>query len=176
MQTDADFLCIPITKEMKSRASRRAKSLGVLKNSITKGDGNLAAYLAEDAIKVYLGGSYPQGEAKYNHDVVVNGYMIEVKAKRRKTKPKLEYEVSIAKSSTHQNPDFYIFASVDEENVWLVGYISREEFFSRANFVKKGSIDQSNFFRCHRDMYNMVHSDLYPISGIVNVLVSDKKS
>lgn len=170
LKSDKDFVVIEITQEMKTRAFCRATRLGELNNSITKGEGNKAGFLGEDAVKQFLKAEYSRGENKYNHDLVLNGFEIEVKTKRRTVRPTIHYEVSIAETSTHQNPDYYIFTSVDNKNVWLLGYISTQEFFARADFIPKGSIDPSNNFTCHRNMYNLKHQKLYPIKDFVKCI------
>ena len=39
---------VEITEKMKQRAWRKAREMGKLKNSITKGDGNIAGFLGEE--------------------------------------------------------------------------------------------------------------------------------
>lgn len=176
-----EFVCVDITSEIYSRAKSRADNIGELRNSIRKGKGNLVGCIGEDVIKRYLDGSYARGKSKFNHDMLIEDHKIEIKSKERKHAPKLDWEASIAKSSSHQEPDFYIFTSAEKSDdkytkLWILGYISREEFYEKARLIKAKNIDKSNWFRCKRDMYNIYHHELYPISGFLDELVSNKKS
>jgi hypothetical protein len=160
-------------------AIKKSKELGVLNNSITSGKGNRAGYLSEAAIASHVGAdvvSCDEGYKKYNHDLEFNGKTIEVKTKRRTVDPRLNYEVSIAKTSLHQKPEIYAFASItygsksgsgvnvkykNLKKLWLCGFISSKEFFEKAKFVDKGDVDPSNGFRCHVPMWNLPISLLY---------------
>lgn len=155
---------------MMARAKRRSEELGVLKNSITNGEGNYAGFLGEEAVKQYLNAEYSKDYDVYNHDLLVNNFKIEVKTKRRTVHPKLSYEVSIAKTSDFQIPDYYVFTSVDGEYIWIIGYISYDEYFKISRFIPKGTFDVTNRFTCNRDMYNLENSKLYPIREMKNVL------
>lgn len=170
--TEKDFVVVEIDEKMYRRAHDRAFKIGELKNSITRGAGNLAACLGEDAVKYYLKGRYTQGKDKYNHDLVVKKKTVEVKTKRRTVQPKIEYDVSIAKTSRHQKPDIYVFTSVTYKNekpveVVILGYMEYEEYFETARLIKKGTVDKSNYFVCKTDMYNIVHSQLKPIKDLL---------
>ena len=108
-------------------------------------------------------------QKKFNHDLILrDGSRAEVKSKRRTVPPKNFYEVSIAKTSTHQKPDLYIFVSLQFkkrdkrigtykglEHVWIVGQKTPEAYFDSARLWTKGEIDSTNNFRTHIDMYNL---------------------
>ena len=125
---------IPHTKEMVAQALQKAKKLGKLKNSITKGRGNAAGYLGEEAVAKYLNAnimSNDEGSQKYNHDLILqDGRRAEVKTKRRTVPPLDHYDVSIAQTSLHQKPDV--------SNKW-----------------NTGDIDKSNNFITKTNMYNL---------------------
>lgn len=170
--TKDDYVIIPVDDKMKRRANDRAFNIGELKNSITKGQGNLAACLGEDAVKYYLKGRYVQGKDKYNHDLIVKKKRIEVKTKRRTVFPKIDYEVSVAQTSKHQKPDIYVFTSVTYKNekpfeVVILGYLPFDEFLEKAAFVPKNKIDKTNWFKCHANMYNLTHDQLKPIKELL---------
>lgn len=164
---------------MLREAKRRSAELGAIKNSITKGAGNLAGYLAEVALAAYIKGevkSCDEGSEKFDYDILKNGLKIECKTKRRSVDPKPEYEVSIASTSKHQKPDVYAFLSVTfkkktgrgrnaiytgVDKIWLCGYMKREEYFDKANYMNRGQIDISNGFRTHQNMQNLPISELH---------------
>ena len=164
---------IEFNEQMITLAAKKAEQLGTIKNSITKGAGNVAGYLAEIALSEHLGCSNiscDPGEYKYDFDLLKNGKKIEVKTKRRTVDPQLHYEVSIAEASKHQQTDFYAFTSItfaqktglglnskyySPESLWLCGFMSSKEYFKRARFLKKGDIDESNGFTVKANMFNL---------------------
>lgn len=169
---------IPFNDKMIRQAVDKANKLGQIANSITGGGGNTAGYLAEIALAEYLECdlvSCEPGEEKYNYDLIKNGKKIEVKTKRRTVDPRLDYEVSIAETSRHQQTDFYAFISITfghkegvgrnaryfwPESIWLCGFIKKDDFFSKARYLKKGQVDQSNGFTVHANMFNLKIGDL----------------
>jgi len=165
---------------MIQQALEKAESLGSINNSITRGKGNVAGYLAEIALNEYLNSqnvSCNAGLEKFNFDLIKGGKKIEVKTKRRTVDPQPHYEVSIAETSKHQQPDVYSFVSITfkkregrgrssvykgVDKIWLCGFMPRDEYFERARFIPKGEIDPSNNFLTHANMFNMKMLDLYP--------------
>ena len=113
------MISLPFSKDMLDRAKAKANNLGSIKNSILKGRGNLAGYLGEEALAPYIGAeivSNNRGLDKYNHDLLMkDGNRVEVKTKRRTVKPRSNYDVSVAHTSTHQKPDIYAFISLEFE-------------------------------------------------------------
>jgi len=165
-------------QSMIDNAVKKAEDLGSINNSITSGRGNLAGYLAEIALTKYLGCkniSCDKGRDKYDYDLIKDGRKIDVKTKRRTVDPKPFFEVSIAGTSKHQKTDTYAFISITfkekrgmgskaqyygVESIWLCGFMSKEDYFDKAIFWKKGAVDPSNGFKVHADMYNMPISSL----------------
>jgi len=140
-----------------------ADGCGSLKNSITKGKGNVAGRLGELAFASYVGADIADD---YNFDLVLKGEKIEVKTKRRTVPPKDGYEVSVASTSLHQNPDRYVFISIrfkskkgfnyyGLQDVWLCGDMSAKEYIEKSWVWKKGEMDESNKFVTLVDMHNM---------------------
>ena len=66
--------------------------------------------------------------------------------------------------------DIYIFTRVNIEKSigWIAGYISKQEYFSKARFLKKGQIDGSNMFIVKGDCWNLYYRDLYDIEDLIN--------
>ncbi|MDP7367426.1 MAG: hypothetical protein QGH83_09235 [Candidatus Pacebacteria bacterium] len=173
---------LPYTKLMVGEAQDWASSLGGLKNSITGGRGNAAGRLGELALAKHLGVKLADEK---DYDMVYNGEKIEVKTKRRTVPPKGFYDVSVAKTSTHQHPDRYVFISMEFEDsgyygkpaqgltrrggkwyknlkdVWLCGDMSAKEFFQRAKLWQEGTTDESNDFTTLTTMYNLSVDELH---------------
>ena len=162
------MLQLPFDNEMIRAATDWAENLGGIYNSITKGDGNYAGRLGELALAKHLGVEVKDHK---DYDLIYNGERVEVKTKRRATKPKSNYTVNVAYTSIHQKPDKYAFLSLeyadrdsggnysDLQYIWLCGYKSAEQFFEEAEFWPKGTPDPP-FFKTHRDMYVLTIGEL----------------
>ena len=159
---------VPFTEEMIASAKEKAKSLGKINNSILKGKGNFAGYLGEEIVASYIKAdiiSNDEGEEKYNHDLVRNGQTIEVKTKRRTVPPKDFYDASVAHTSLHQNPDLYIFVSIQFQGstpikAWICGQKDSTEYFKQSTLYTKGDVDPSNGWKVSTDCYNLPYEDL----------------
>ena len=159
---------LKFNQKMIGQASLWAADIGRIKNSITKGDGNYVGRLGELALAKHLG---VEVEDHKDYDLIYNDSKVEVKTKRRATKPKSNYTVNIASTSRHQKPDTYAFLSVEYSDrdsggnysdllkIWLCGYKSAEQFFEEAEFWPKGTPDPP-FFKAHSDMYVMKIGEL----------------
>ena len=43
---------------------------------------------------------------------------------------------------------------------WFLGVVKKEDYFDRARFLKKDTIDEANNFRVKADCYNLAISEL----------------
>ena len=181
MAANKSVISIPWDAIMVNRAQKKARSLGSIKNSILRGGGNTAGYLGEEAVAKYINAkiiSCNDGDDKYNYDIWKNDKRIEVKTKRRTVPPQDFFDVSVAKTSTHQRPDLYIFVSIEFENykreggikvyrgiknIWILGQAEPEDYFARAKVWQAGDVDPSNGFVTHVDMYNLPISEIDPL-------------
>ena len=94
---------IKITKGMLVDASNRARKLGVLKNSISKGMGNVAGMLGEEIVLKVLGGKL---ESNYDYDILLpDGTTTDVKTKLTTVKPLPEYSCSVSAYNIRQKCD-----------------------------------------------------------------------
>ena len=165
------FISIPYTDEMIELAHKKAKKLGVLNDSIRKGEGNFVGYLGELAVAKYIGA---ESNDTYNNDLKKDGVTIEVKTKECTSKPTLDYEASIAKTSRRQKPDVYMFARVEipkhtkkVKAIWLCGQTLYADYFEQAKFLKQGENDpqgNSDWF-VKRDCYNLPYGELSKITA-----------
>jgi hypothetical protein len=159
------FIRVEITDEMMATAKAKAKDLGVLKNSIRGGGGNLAGFLGEEMVLA----SFPESESAntYQHDVKMMGATFEVKSKDRTVDPRLDYDASVANFNTSQRADFYVFTSVFRNKATgrythghIVGLIPKEQYKSKATFLRVGDIDPSNGWEVKAACYNLAYRDL----------------
>ena len=105
---------IEITEDMKKRAWAKSREMGVIKNSIMKGDGNIAGFIGEEIANVVIDGSISN---TYDYDIVDNdGIKYDVKTKRCTSEPKSYYDCSVANFNTKQQCDRYVFVRVENKN------------------------------------------------------------
>lgn len=153
---------IEITDPMLLRARKKAKELGRLSRSITRGQGNLAGFVGEEIALKVLGGRFDNIEKNVNYDIIIpSGKTVDVKTKRTSVKPKPFYECSI-NTYYKQKCDYYAFVRVhnDLHIGWFLGWYPREKYYEDSTHFKKGDKDPSNNFTFKADAYNMEISKL----------------
>lgn len=177
--TGEGFIEVAITPAMRARAALKAKEMGTLRNSIRKGEGNLAGFLGEEIVLEAF--QCASSQNTYQHDVTFDGTSFEVKTKDRTVPPKILYEASVANYNATQQADFYVFTSlyrdekVDLESPdylpgdeyitgYVIGVISKEDYKRQAIFLREGDIDPSNGWKVSADCYNLLYSRLYRFS------------
>ena len=146
---------VTITDEMLLAARAKAVEMGKINNSILKGGGNVAGFLGEQIAMSVLGGDWNN---TYDYDFTTEaGKRVEVKTKQTSVKPLPHYECSIAKFNTKQDCDAYAFVRVlnDFSIGWFLGVLTKETYFDKANFLKKGDVDPSNNYTVKADCYNV---------------------
>lgn len=154
---------VEITEEMKRRAWRKAREMGKLNNSITKGDGNIAGFLGEEVANQIICGQITN---TYDYDIVDDEELrYDVKTKRCTSPPKDFYECSVAEFNTKQNCDYYVFVRIEYKNkrwgrAWFLGAYHKDSYFVDAQYLKKGQIDPSNGWKVKANCYNMKIKDL----------------
>jgi len=153
---------VKITDEVIKKAKQKASSMGTLKNSITKGEGNLAGFVGEAIVAEAL---CIAENNTFDYDMKYKNFKIDVKTKRVNTPPRPFYECSIAALNTKQECDFYVFTRVLNtlKEGWILGYLPKQDYFNLATFYKKGDIDPSNGWEVRTDCYNV------PISKLKNI-------
>jgi|TARA_R110000737_G_scaffold23364_5_gene42011 hypothetical protein len=165
---------IPITKDMIEWATRMSDNMGVLKGSFTKGKGNLYGAMGEIMVSEYL--SRPI-ESTYDYDIVLSdGSKIDVKTKRTKVRPKLNYDCSISNWNTKQRCDYYVFCRVktDLSVGWILGYYDKVKYMEDSIFLKKGTVDESNGYSVRSDCYNLKIDLLSPIEKLLHNEIIDQ--
>lgn len=151
---------ITVTPDMVSNAMKKAKDMGQLNNSITRGQGNIAGFIGEEIARHVLGG---MEKNTYDYDLITEqGLRVDVKTKRTSVKPKDYYECSVAALNTKQDCDYYAFVRVhnDMHTAWFLGVYPKESYYEHATLLKKGDIDPSNNFTVKSDCYNLPISSL----------------
>jgi len=151
---------VEITLDMIDKARTKSSEMGVLKNSIIRGNGNIAGFVGEQIALQCLGGEW---QNTYEYDILMaDGQRIDVKTKQTSVVPLPDYDCSIAKFNTKQKCDSYAFVRVKKDLTvgWYLGTIKKDIFFDKARFMKKGTVDPSNNYKVQSDCYNLKIKEL----------------
>jgi hypothetical protein len=151
---------IAITSDMYGRAQKKDKEMGALKGSITKGKGNVPAFIGEEISRMVYGG---KENNTFNFDFILpGGRRGEVKTKVTTVEPRPDYECSVSACNTTQEADLYIFTRVNlERDVgWVLGHLKPKDYFKKAHMLKEGEFDPSNKWYCNADCWNVKISEL----------------
>jgi hypothetical protein len=155
-----------ISQEMKKRAWRKARDMGVIRNSILKGAGNIAGFLGEEVANQLIQGAINN---TYDFDISYSNksdtVTYDVKTKRCTSPPKPFYDCSIAAYNTKQKCDRYAFVRIEWVNrkwghAWILGWLSHDEYFEKARKLQKGDVDPSNGYIVKATCYNVKISEL----------------
>lgn len=177
--TGEGFLQIDITPAMRARAAAKAQEMGQLRNSIRKGEGNIAGFLGEELVLAGFGCASSRNT--YQHDLVVGNSTFEVKTKDRTVRPQILYEASVANYNATQQADFYVFTSlyrdesVDTKSAtylpgdeyitgYVAGVIDKDDYKREAIFLRVGEVDPTNGWKVSADCYNLPYSRLMRFS------------
>ena len=157
---------IDIDYEDVAKAKNLATELGHLNNSITKGKGNIYGFIGELITAKFLNTKLSN---TYDYDLIHNGIKLDVKTKKVSSEPKNYYECSVANLNTKQDCDAYVFTRVmnDLSRGWILGFMPKKEYLSKAKFLKKGEVDPSNNWTVSTDCYNLSISSLKPIEELI---------
>ena len=111
--------------------------------------GELVAMRYLDMLKVPY-----RDEGKVNHDLWTVTGTIDVKTKERTVPPEMHYDCTVPDYvGRAQKPDWYLFVSLLSDGTegckrfkrgWVLGTISRKEFYEQATTWKPGTPDLSN--------------------------------
>ncbi len=154
---------VQILNEQIERAKRLYR-FTQLKGSITKGQSNIYGALGEIIIyDIYKNkGLNVDFNSTYDYDLIIEGYKIDVKTKRTTVNPMPNYLCSISAFNIKQKCDYYFFLRINENlnYCYLLGYKKKTDFFNKAIFNKKGSLDingwlfKDNCYNLRIDMLN----------------------
>ena len=74
------------------------------------------------------------------YDIEWNGYKVDIKSMERKVNPRLDYVNNFVDVQRNHQADAFMFCSVNTrtKNLWVCGWITKEEFMEKATLYKKG--------------------------------------
>lgn len=155
------MIYFPISVFFYNRAEEKAKRLGLLKNSITSGQGNIAGFLGEYIAREVLGGTLFN---TYDYDLITpTGKHIDVKTKRTNHTPDENYECSISDHNPNQICDYYAFVRVHNNMrcAWFLGVYPKKKYFEDSIFLTKGCYCNDNNFIVKSNCHNLRIKELY---------------
>ncbi len=160
---------------MKRDAYAMANDMGILKNSITAGEGNEVGFIGELAVSYYTG--FPLTNT-YDYDMMIKSVTVDVKTKKCSSEPLPHYECSVSAYNPNQNCQIYFFVRYSEEYnmAWLLGWIGKDDFFQKSRFLRKGQYDTSNGYTVRGDCYNIPISKLRSFEFMKNDNIDCKKA
>lgn len=142
--------------------AKQLYEFGQLDNSITKGKSNIFGALGEVVVKDYFAGAQIVGD--YDFDIILEGFKIDVKTKRANYPPHPDHLCSVAAANIRQKCDFYFFVRVLEnlQTAYLLGYLSKKDFYTKAAFNLKGEQDETSRhgWTFKADCFNIAIKDL----------------
>ena len=140
---------IPINDDYMNRA-RKKLLLGILRGSITGGTSNVVGAIGELVVADSINAKQIN---TYDYDLVKDGMRIDVKTKRCNTKPLPNYDCSVALHGTKQDCDAYVFVRIltDLTKAWILGGISKHNFYKEATLYRKGDVDLDNGYHSKTD-------------------------
>lgn len=161
-----EIIEVKIPIEMIATARLYSDEMGIIKNSIMQGGGNIYGFLGE-----LLVGQLFNVRLKHSYDFDIelpNGDTIDVKTKKTGWTPKPEYDCTVSALNIKQRCTYYVFTRIksDMSVGWLLGYLPKKEYFDVAQLIKKGELDPSNNFTAKTDMYNVKISQLRDIKEL----------
>ncbi len=158
---------IPINNDYMNRAREKASTVGILQGSITGGTSNVVGAIGELVVADSINAKQIN---TYDYDLVKDGMRIDVKTKRCNSKPQPHYDCSVALHGTKQDCDAYVFVRIltDMSKAWILGGISKHNFYKEATLYRKGDIDYNNCYTFKADCYNLQISQLSPCHEIKN--------
>lgn len=164
-----------ITPYMLEIAKARDPGKAFNSKSFMDGKGTLVGNIGDEMVKIYRPDFIP--ESTYDYDFVHNH-----KGDRNTIDNKTKYQTvdnidrigewmaSVCKDSVHQKTDYYTFCRVykikDGNGFrypfgWVLGIISKEEFFKKATYYNKGDQEGDNGYTVKQDCYSLPYNQLY---------------
>lgn len=147
---------IEISEDQISLAKNKSEEMGKLRNSIRGGKGNVVGFLGEIIVADYIGAEISN---TYDYDLVKGGNTFDVKTKECTSKPRKNFNCSVAAYNTKQKCGFYVFVRIlsDLSKGWILGGYGKESFYKDAFFGKKGEIEAGSNppFTFKADCYNL---------------------
>ena len=148
---------INIGEDVIKKAEIKANKMGILRNSIMQGKGNIVGFLGEEIVKNYINA---EESNTYDYDLIKKGIKIDVKTKKTKVKPLPHYEASV--TNPNQKCDVYAFVRIlsNYSTAYICGWLFKKDYYAKATLLKKGQVDRTNNWKVKEDCYNVPYKNL----------------
>jgi len=164
---------VSITREMIERMKERVNTVRSFNGSTLNNKGKIYGFLGEE---MFLGTFLHSNRTEtFDYDLTLEGCKVDVKTKLYDHAMKPYYHLGIDAKAVNQKTEFYAFCqilapyrlinnSIQEilshpyERGFILGYLTKNDFFKKARFYKKGEPDDDNG-TVYRDDYYCFHVD-----------------
>lgn len=155
---------VRITPEMEEVAEKRNKDnfekYGSVETVLTgrQQENRRNGYVGEEIVKSFF------TDFKYtdspHHDLLYHELKLEVKAKSANLSPQAHYENMVMAYQRKRKLDYLVFVHIMNHSMigYIVGWMSKEEFYEKSYFMRKG--EMNNNFRLDSDRYMITVGDL----------------
>ena len=111
---------------------------GALRGSATKGERNLIGYLGEEIFLRYYKTAIRCNT--YDYDFLLGKLKVDIKTSQITERPKHYFNNDVYAFNLTQACDYYYFIQIlqDMSTGFLIGYLSKKDFFEKARLRKKG--------------------------------------
>lgn len=122
---------------------------------------HVVGLIGEELVKFVVGGERIKAHKDFDLRGE-DGEKIEVKTICADGEPQPDYACAVWETSFHQQPDTYYFVRVsrDFKTAWLVGRISRDDFFEKSEYIKKGEVVDGGNYTAKANFRRVRVSDL----------------
>lgn len=145
------------------------------------GDGNereqLTGIIGQTVFADLIGQKRPDGSTGFDGgvDFVINSKKVDLKTMTRKVPVRDYFVHNFIGYQQNYDVDYYVFASYNTSNniLTICGYVSKEEFFTKAEFFPKGSLRERSdgtTFRTFAPLYEIKQSDLREINDLTSLI------
>jgi hypothetical protein len=172
---------IIVSPEMLLKAQKRDPGRAFNNKSFMDGKGTLVGNIGDEIVGFHRPDFIPESTYDYDFVYVHNGkrWTIDVKTKYQSPLDIPPNDVggwmaSVCINSVHQKTDYYTFCRVckikegDKYNYpwgWVLGIISKKEFFDKAKLFRKGEKEGYNGYAVKQDCYSLPYAQLYQLKS-----------
>lgn len=133
----------------------------------SSGDSNYIGLLGELAVNKILGRNLeayiknrPLHKSDPGFDIIIEEEKYDIKFLRSKFPPTERFRYNVPAEIMHKKLDGYIFGTIVGEEMYIVGWISKEEFDRKAIFHEKGEFVPYNKFVFACDTFDISINEL----------------
>ena len=163
------FICVKITPEMIAEAEKRnlvsKDKYGTKGTRLVEKNDKIrqTGYIGEQIVKHAF--SNLEFSTSDDYDLVYLGKKFDVKSVGCNSFPEPFHVGTVFNDETKKDIDFYIFTRIKNDNSlgWITGFISKDDFFKKADTIKAGT--KNNNFTYEHNRYTIEYGKcIRPVS------------